>query len=115
MTNVYFMDHFDLYNIEIKESSEISIKIDSVPNTKIKEVIKNGAEILFQNKASKKILSKILNVEILQISEKQDVILSADDEVYVAQFTGPTIQENTETMPTENDVFFLKVSFKKIK
>ncbi len=114
MSNIYLTDHFDLYNIETKNGSEFSIKIDSVPNTKLKAVIKNGAEIIFESQTKLKILANILNIDTPQKSPKQDIIFFEENEIYVAQFTGPTLQENLETMPPENDVFFLKINFKKI-
>ncbi len=114
MSNIYLVDYFDLYNIDTKNCSEFSIKIDSVPNTKLKAVIKNGAEIIFESQTKLKILANILNIDTPQKSPKQDIIFSEENEIYVAQFTGPTLQENLETMPPENDVFFLKINFKKI-
>ena len=60
MVNKYLVDYFDLYDIETKEGSEFSIKIDSVPNTKIKEVIKDGAKIVFKSETKRIILKKIL-------------------------------------------------------
>ena len=115
MVNKYLVDYFDLYDIETKEGSEFSIKIDSVPNTKIKEVIKDGAKIVFKSETQRIILKKILNIEISNTYERQDVVFSQEDEIYLAQFTGPDIQENNENLPSGNDVFFLRISFKKIK
>lgn len=115
MTNKYLVDYFDLYNIKTKEGSEFGIKIDSVPNTKIKGLIKDDTKIVFKSEIKKRILEKILNAEISKAHKERDLVFSQEDEIYVAQFTGPDIQENAENLPAENDVFFLKISFKIIK
>lgn len=115
MGRKYLINHFDLYSINTKEQSEFSIKIDSIPNTKLKEVIKNGVEIIFDNQAEIKLLANILNIDIPPANSNRDIVFSQDDEIYLVQFTGPKIQENVENMPVENDVFFLKMSLNYIK
>lgn len=110
MSKKYVLDNFTFDNLDTK--SNFNFLIESVTNIKIKEVIKDNAELVFVNNSTGKILSKLLKIENLNVNNNHNIKASKDDEIYVVQITGPDIPENCETLPEENFIYFLKITLK---
>lgn len=107
--NIYIIDNFNLSILGWSDFTNYSIHIKNIPNTQMKKLIENGAEMYISDDSNAKFISHLFNIEINPSKEPFKFMpVNNNDELYGIQIIGEPLKGDAKELPENTNVYFLK-------